>query len=71
MGKILIVDDEKMIRIVLSKVLSKAGYEIFEAENGKEALEKYEQYKPDLVLLDFQLPGMNGLEVLEELKEDN
>jgi two-component system response regulator AtoC len=71
MGKILIVDDEKMIRIVLSKVLSKAGYEIFEAENGKEALEKYEQYKPDLVLLDFQLPGMDGLEVLEELKEDN
>ena len=71
MGKILIVDDEKMIRIVLSKVLSRAGYEIFEAENGKEALEKYEQYKPDLVLLDFQLPGMNGLEVLEELKEDN
>jgi len=64
--RILVVDDEYLIRWTLQKNLEKAGYQVFLAENGEEALRKIGEEAPDLVLLDFKLPGMDGFEVLEK-----
>ena len=68
MEKILIVDDETNIRFILSKILKKDGFEIYQAENGKQALEEIKKLSPELVLLDLKLPDINGIEVLEKIK---
>ena len=70
-AKILIVDDEEDIVEVVSYNLDKEGYEIIKAFTGEEALEKIRFEKPDLVLLDLMLPGIDGLEVCRELKKDS
>lgn len=67
---VLIVDDDPSIRGLLVQELGEAGYQIQEAENGKEALEKIRQQKPDLVLLDVMMPEMNGFDVAAILKND-
>ncbi|MGN1400492.1 MAG: response regulator [Bacillus sp. (in: firmicutes)] len=69
MGKVLIVDDQFGIRILLNEVLQKEGYAIFQAANGMQALDIAEKNKPDLVLLDMKIPGMDGIEILKRLKE--
>lgn len=71
--KILIVDDERNIRTTLKMCLSGEGYEIDTAVNGEDGLEKAEKNKYDLIFLDIKMPGINGMEVLEELrnKENN
>ena len=69
MEKILIVDDEKNMRLILNKILSKEGYEIYQAENGNQALKEVKKSSPDLVLLDLKLPDINGIEVLEKIKQ--
>ncbi|MGV8981891.1 hybrid sensor histidine kinase/response regulator [Clostridium sp.] len=66
--KILIVDDDSTSRYILAKNLSKAGYEIKEASCGKEALEKAEIEKPNLIILDVNLPDIMGYEVCRQLK---
>lgn len=66
---ILVVDDEKDIVDLLSYNLSKEGFTIITARNGKEALEKVKQ-KPDLIILDLMMPEMNGLQVIQEVKKD-
>lgn len=66
--KVLIVDDQNGIRILLMEVFSSEGYETFQAPNGKIALEIVEQEIPDLVLLDMKIPGMDGLEILKHIK---
>lgn len=66
--KILIVDDQYGIRILLSEVFRNEGYLTYEAANGKEALALCEQERPDLVILDMKIPGMDGLEILKHLK---
>lgn len=71
MKKILIVDDQMGIRILLSEVFRKEGYETFLAANGKEALEILQSDKPDLVLLDMKIPGMDGLEILRRIRQVN
>jgi len=63
-NRILLVDDEPGIRIVLSAVLEKAGYAIDVAEDGFAALRKIQQRKPDLVITDLRMPNMNGFELL-------
>ena len=67
--KILIVDDERNIRTTLKMCLSGEGYEIETAVNGEDGLEKAEKDKYDLIFLDIKMPGMNGMEVLEELRK--
>ena len=65
-ARILIVDDEYLIRWTLQQNLAKEGYEVFMAESGEEALSKVEEEAPDILLLDIKMPGMDGYEVLEK-----
>ncbi|MGG4105980.1 response regulator [Paenibacillus lautus] len=69
--KVLIVDDQNGIRILLVEVFSSEGYETFQAANGKAALEIVKTHAPDLVLLDMKIPGMDGLEILKHIKQMN
>jgi len=69
--KILLVDDEENIRFIYGEELSDEGYDIISAKNGDEALALFEEDKPDLVILDIQMPGMNGIEVLRRMKNIN
>ena len=67
---ILIVDDAAFMRMMLKDILTKNGYNVIgEAENGKVALSKYTELKPDLVTLDITMPDMDGLTALKELKK--
>lgn len=66
--KILIVDDQNGIRILLMELFGNEGYQMYQAANGKAALEVVEQDSPDLVLLDMKIPGMDGLEILKHIK---
>lgn len=67
--KLLIVDDQNGIRVLLVEVFSSEGYETFQASNGKTALEIVDEQVPDLVLLDMKIPGMDGLEILKRIKQ--
>jgi two-component system, OmpR family, response regulator RpaB len=67
--KILIVDDEAMIRRILSTRLTMVGYDVAVACDGAEALEVFTEEKPDLVVLDVMMPKLNGLEVCQELRK--
>jgi GAF domain-containing protein/DNA-binding response OmpR family regulator len=67
---ILVVDDDDSIRSLLNQELTEAGYNIEEASNGKEALEKIRLKRPDLVILDVMMPEMNGFDVAAILKND-
>lgn len=71
MEKILIIDDEQVNRVVLRQVLGKEGYFIMEAEDGQSGIQVFKEEHPDLVLTDFRMPGMNGLEVLAEIHKIN
>ncbi|GAA4833304.1 sporulation initiation phosphotransferase Spo0F [Paenibacillus vulneris] len=66
--KLLIVDDQNGIRILLMEVFSSEGYETYQASNGKLALEIVRSASPDLVLLDMKIPGMDGLDILKHIK---
>lgn len=70
MGKILVVDDEEETRLVLENILTKEGYAVLKAANGKEALELVQKDIPDLILLDIRMPFMDGYEVCKRLKEN-
>src|SRR5512136_361984 len=67
--KILVVDDEQLIRWSIEQNLKKQGYEIITACDGEEALKLVREEQPELILLDIQMPGISGLEVLEKVKE--
>ncbi len=66
--KILIVDDQFGIRILLNEVFQKEGYNTFQAANGLQALDIVQKHDPDLVLLDMKIPGMDGIEILKRMK---
>ncbi|MEX2088635.1 MAG: response regulator [Bacteroidota bacterium] len=68
--KILIVDDEEILRRLMQRSFLSAGYEIVMAENGTEAIEKAEKEEPDLILLDVMMPEMNGFAVCRKLREN-
>ncbi len=70
-NKILIVEDDKFLRELLSKKLSEEHYKVVVAVDGSDALKKISEDEPGLILLDLILPGMSGFDVLEELKRNN
>jgi two-component system, chemotaxis family, chemotaxis protein CheY len=69
MGKIMVVDDAAFMRMRCSKLLQDNGYEVLEAANGIEAVEKYVKFKPDGVLMDITMPDMDGIATLKRLVE--
>jgi DNA-binding response OmpR family regulator len=68
--KILIIEDDKFLRELISRKLIKEGYEIEEAIDGEEGIKKVPETMPDLILLDLILPGIDGFDVLTRIKED-
>jgi len=68
--KILVIEDDKFLRELISQKLLKEGYDIVEAVDGEKGIEVANKEKPDLVLLDLILPGIDGFEVLAKLKAD-
>lgn len=69
--KILTVDDSKTVRTIIRKMLSEYSCELIEAEDGMEGLAKAREESPNLIILDIDMPKMNGLEVLMNLRNDN
>ncbi len=70
MTKILVVEDDKFLREMISRKLDKEGYEVVQAVDGEMGEKKVKEEKPDIVLLDLILPGMDGFDVLERIKKD-
>jgi adenylate cyclase len=70
-GRVLVVDDDRMNRMLLTRSLEQAGHEVSTAENGREALEVLSDDPPDVVLLDILMPELDGVAVLEQMKADD
>ncbi len=68
---VLVVDDKRDDRVMLRNVLEIQGYRVFEASGGMDALDKVKKGNFDICLIDFKMPGMNGLETIDEIKEIN
>ncbi|MFA5431318.1 MAG: response regulator [Candidatus Paceibacterota bacterium] len=68
--KILLIEDDKFLRELMSKKLITLGYDVVSAADGESGLVMIKETKPDVVLLDLILPGINGFEVLEKAKQD-
>jgi two-component system, OmpR family, response regulator len=66
--RILVVDDNAVIRMLLRVALEGEGYEVIEAADGAEGLQRYQAAPTDLVITDLQMPGMDGLELLQALR---
>ena len=69
--KVLLVDDEQSIMEIFRQVLVKGGYEVITASNGKDAISKAAEVKPDIILLDQILPDISGNDVLKTIKADD
>lgn len=69
--KILVVDDEENIRFLYKEELEDEGYKVALAANAEEAMKKIQELPPDLITLDIKMPGMDGIEFLRKLKEEN
>jgi len=70
-ARILVVDDEPQIRRIMRTTLTTAGYEVDDAKTGEEAMLKLREYRPDLVLIDINMPGMGGLATCREVRRDS
>ena len=70
--RILIVDDAAFMRMMIKDILTKNGFEVVgEAADGREAVEKYKELSPDLVMMDITMPEMDGVSALKEIKQIN
>ncbi len=70
MEKLLIIDDQPQVLEIVSYLLDAEGYEVMTATNGREGLEAAKQFRPDLIICDIMMPGMNGYDVLEAARRD-
>ena len=70
MKNILIIEDDRFLRELIAKKLTKESYAVSEAVDGEDGIKKIKTEKPDLILLDLILPGIDGFEVLSQMKED-
>lgn len=70
MAQVLIVDDSPTEIHVLTSILQKLGHEVFTASNGEEGVERAKELKPDLILMDVVMPGMNGFQATRSLSKD-
>ena len=68
LGRVLVVDDEQEVRALLQEIVAEMGYAVRGAPGGAEALETIAVFEPDVVLLDLQMPGMSGVEVLDRVR---
>lgn len=68
MAKLLVVDDEEHIRMLYSEELSEAGYEVITAADGYKLMERIDEERPDLVILDVKMADYNGLDLLQEIR---
>ena len=68
MAKILVIDDEQSIRELLNTLLHRKGYDVVLAESGKKGLELFRRERPDVMVLDLKMPGMDGLTVLQQVR---
>ena len=66
--KVLIADDDRLIRAMLREVLAELGHEVVEAENGEEAVARAERERPDALIVDFLMPRLSGLDALKRLR---
>ena len=70
MASVIVTDDAAFMRLMLKTLFQTAGYEVIaEAENGRDAIEKYQQYQPDLMTMDITMPEMDGITALKEIKK--
>lgn len=69
-NRILIVDDAAFMRMMIRDILTKNGYEVVgEAQDGSQAIEKYKEFRPDLITMDITMPEMDGITALKEIKK--
>jgi CheY-like chemotaxis protein len=69
-AKVLVCDNEEVLRTLVRAALAPCGYDVTEAHDGDESVELARRLEPDLIVLDMMMPGRSGLEVLEELRGD-
>jgi DNA-binding response OmpR family regulator len=69
--KVLVIDDEENVCELISMYFDKAGYEVVTAVDGADGIEKTRQYRPDILILDIMLPGMDGLDVCKEIRKSS
>jgi len=66
---ILSIDDDPSTRVLFEMMLSRAGFDVVQAEDADEAVQKLQEIEPDLIMTDIQLPGKNGIELIQELRQ--
>ncbi len=66
--KILLADDDRLVRTIVSDLLGELGHDVVQAENGQQAVELSESSKPDLLILDFLMPKLSGIDALRQLR---
>lgn len=69
--KILLVDDEKNLRILVKEVLSERGYTVRDATSGMECLKKLKTFRPNLIIMDMMMPKMSGYDTIKEIRKDS